>query len=76
MIDADGQPHCDVCGRRWDKTPLTITTDHRGMQCRCKNCAGLEEAGMIRAEMVDGKPRFRRWEFTWTPGDLLPEVTL
>lgn len=65
---------CDVCGVPGDMKPLTLNMDRDGTTTiYCDLCAGLVDAGLIRAELVDGVLRYRQWHIQpMTPGELLP----
>jgi hypothetical protein len=72
----DGLPCCDVCHvpASMAEVTVTLTKQVRETEAVCKLCAGLLEAGLIRLDHSepDGTPRYRRWNFEWTPGDLVP----
>lgn len=63
---------CQCCGVTGAGRTLVIIF---GAETRalCELCEGLEQAGLVRRETVDGEIRYRKWKFEWTPGELVPK---
>ncbi len=65
---------CDVCGNPpviVDGTLEINSTKDERTEIYCNLCRGLIDAGMLRAETVDGKLRYRQWFPEWKPGELI-----
>ncbi len=64
---------CEVCGVPASLRALTATWSKDQQTIRCDFCQRLIDSGMIRPDVIEnGRQRYRRWNFNWTEGDLLP----
>jgi hypothetical protein len=74
MNDPDAL-RCDACGCSWEYRLVSMTVSNTECTILCELCEGLIKAGMLRRDNndKDGTPRYRQWNFEWTPGKLLPK---